>query len=157
MSRPFVKAGLLGGLLLVVFELLSLVPVLGCLSLPLMLIGYLVAGALAAYWLPPRREAGRAAGQGALAGLIAGAIGGLLQVVLTPLSIALIGGTEQVIAQLPPETLSQLQQAGIDPNALFGSGTFAGIALLCCFPTSLLIGAALGALGGLVCAAARPE
>ncbi len=157
MSRPFLKAGLAGGLLLIIFELLSLVPILGCLSLPLMLIGYLVTGALAGYWLPPRREAGPAAGQGALAGLIAGAIAGLLQVILTPLSVSLVGGADAFVSQLPLETLSQLQQAGIDPNVLFGSGTFAGIALLCCFPASLLIGAALGALGGLVFAAAKPE
>lgn len=157
MSRPFLKAGLIGGLILLIFELLSLIPILGCLSLPLMLIGYVVTGALAGYWLPPRREAGPAAGQGALAGLIAGAISGLLQVVLTPLSVALSGGAETLVAQLPADALAQLQQAGIDPNALFGAGTFAGIALLCCFPASLLIGAALGALGGLVLAAAKPE
>ena len=157
MSRPFLKAGLAGGVLLVALQLVSLIPFLSCLSLPLMLIGYLIAGALAAYWLPPRREAGPAAGQGALAGLIAGAISGLFLVILTPLGVAMSGGVDALVAQLPADMLAQLQQAGIDPSVLFNSGTFAGVALLCCFPVSLLIGAALGALGGLVFAAVKPE
>ncbi len=155
--RPFLKAGLIGGAILVVISLLSLIPVLGCVSLPLVLIGYLVVGALAAHYMSPRRETGRAAGQGALAGLIASLISGIVQTVLTPLGFSMSGGAEMLVAQLPAETLQQLQQAGIDPNVLFSGATMAGVSLLCCLPVSLLIGAGLGALGGVIYAAAKPE
>ncbi len=157
MNRPFLKAGLIGGAALVLISLIGLLPVVGCISLPLMLIGYVAVGALAAYWLPPRREAGPSAGQGALAGLIAGLISGLVNAILTPLGFAMSGGSQQLISQLPPETLLQLEQAGIDPNVLFGGGTLAGITLLCCLPAGLLVGAGLGALGGIILAAAKPE
>jgi len=157
MNRPFLKAGLIGGGILVIIGLIGLIPVVGCISLPLTLIGYVAVGALAAYWMTPRRESGRAAGQGALAGLIAGLISGIVQAILAPLGFAMSGGTDALISQLPPESLWQLEQAGIDPAALFGGGTMAGFALLCCLPAGLLIGAGLGALGGLIFAAAKPE
>lgn len=67
------------------------------------------------------------------------------------------GGAEAVIAQLPAEALQQLQQAGLDPNVVFGGGAVAGLSLLCCLPVGLLIGAGLGALGGVIYAAAKPE
>ncbi len=155
--RPFLKAGLIGGAILVVISLLSLIPVLGCVSLPLTLIGYLAVGALAVHYMPPRRESGRAAGQGALAGLIASLIAGLVQAILTPLGYSMSGGAETLLAQLPPDTLQQLQQAGVDPNVLFSGGALAGFSLICCLPVGLLIGAGLGALGGVIYAAARPE
>lgn len=155
--RPFLKAGFIGGAILVVISLLSLIPVLGCVSLPLVLIGYLVVGALAAHYMTPRRESGRAAGQGALAGLIASLISGLVQTILAPLGFSMSGGTEALVSQLPAETLQQLQQAGLDPNLLFSGGAMAGVSLFCCLPVSLLIGAGLGALGGVIYAAAKPE
>ncbi len=71
--------------------------------------------------------------------------------------MALSGGSQAFLSQLPPESLQALEQAGIDPNALFGGGTMAGLVLLCCFPLGLLLGAGLGALGGLIFAAAKPE
>lgn len=50
--RPFLKAGLIGGAILVVISFIGLVPVLGCVTLPLQLIGYLAVGALAAHYIP---------------------------------------------------------------------------------------------------------
>jgi hypothetical protein len=141
----------------VVFNLMGLISVLACIGLPLELLAYVAAGALAAYWLPPRREGGRAAGQGAIAGLLAGLIGAFTRTLLTPLSLAVSGGSQALISQLPPESLQALTQAGLDPNLLFNAGTLAGVTALCCLPTGLLIGAGLGALGGLIFAAAKPE
>jgi hypothetical protein len=157
MKSPALKAGLVGAAILLVVNLLSLIPVIGCISLTLELLAYLAIGALAGFWLTPRRETGRAAGQGALAGLLASVIGGLVRTALTPLSMRLSGGTQALLSQLPPETLQQLQQAGIDPNTLLGGGTMAGLTLLCCLPLMLLVGAGLGALGGLIFAAAKPD
>ncbi len=157
MKSPALKAGLIGAAVLLVVNLIGLIPLLSCLTLPLELVAYIAVGVLAAFWMTPRRETGRAAGQGALAGLIAGAVGGLIRAVLTPVSMALAGGSQVFLSQLPPESLQALQQAGIDPSTVFSGGTFAGIALLCCLPASLLLGAGLGALGGAIFAAARPE
>lgn len=157
MKSPALKAGLIGAAIVLVFNLVGIIPVIGCIGLPLELVAYVAIGALAAFWMTPRREAGRAAGQGALAGLIAGAVGGILRAILTPLSIKLSGGTSAILSQLPAESLQSLQQAGIDPNVIFGGGTMAGLVLVCCLPLGLLLGAGLGALGGLIFAAAKPE
>jgi hypothetical protein len=156
-SRPFIRAGILGGIALIVLDLLGLIPLVGVCALLLGVVVYAAAGAAAAHWLPPPRTAGPAAGQGALAGLIAALIGTLAQVALIPLSITMAGGSQNLANMLPPESLSQLQQVGIDPQALFSSGTYAGITLVCCLPAALVIGAGLGALGAAIYAAVRSD
>ena len=62
-----------------------------------------------------------------------------------------------MISQLPPATLQQFEQAGLDPAMFLNTGTVAGATALCCLPTGLIVGALLGALGGLIFAAVRPE
>jgi hypothetical protein len=155
--KPGVKAGLVGGAVLVILNLLGLVPVLGCLSLPLQLLAYVGIGVLAGFWLAPRREGGRAAGQGAIAGLIAAAIGGVVSIALAPVTLALSGGPQAILSQLPAESLAALRSAGIDPNTIINSGTTAGLTAICCVPIGLLLGAGLGALGGLILAGVKPE
>jgi uncharacterized membrane protein YvlD (DUF360 family) len=157
MKSPALKAGLIGAVIVLVLNLIGVIPMIGCLGLPLELLGYVVIGALAALWMTPRRETGRAAGQGALAGLIASAVSGIVRAILTPVSMQLSGGTSAILSQVPPDSLQALQQAGIDPNVVFGGGTMAGLVLVCCLPLGLLLGAGLGALGGLIYAAAKPE
>jgi hypothetical protein len=156
MKSPAVKAGLIGAAIALFLNLVGIIPVIGCIGLPLELIAYIAIGALAGFWTVPPRTTGRAAGQGALAGLIAGIASGIIRTILTPLSMKLSGGTSAMLSQLPPESLQQLQQAGLDPNVLFGGGTMAGLVLICCLPLGLLLGAGLGALGGLIFAAAKP-
>jgi hypothetical protein len=157
MKSPALKAGLIGAVIVLVLNLIGVIPVIGCIGLPLELLGYVVIGVLAALWMTPRRETGRAAGQGALAGLIAGAVSGIVRAILTPVTMQLSGGTAAILSQVPPDSLQALQQAGIDPNVVFGGGTMAGLVLVCCLPLGLLLGAGLGALGGLIYAAAKPE
>ena len=157
MKSPALKAGLIGAAIVLVLNLVGMIPVIGCIGLPLELLAYAVIGALAALWMTPRREAGRAAGQGALAGLIAGAVSGVVRAILTPISMQLSGGTAAILSQVPAESLQALQQAGIDPNLIFGGGTMAGLMFVCCLPLGLLLGAGLGALGGAIYASARPE
>ncbi len=156
MKSPALKAGLIGAAIALFLNLVGIIPVIGCIGLPLELIAYIAIGALAGFWIVPPRTTGRAAGQGALAGLIAGIASGIIRTILTPLSMKLSGGTSAMLSQLPPESLQQLQQAGLDPNVLFGGGTMAGLVLICCLPLGLLLGAGLGALGGLIYAAAKP-
>jgi hypothetical protein len=157
MKRPALKAGLIGAAIVLVLNLVGIIPMISCLALPLELVAYVVIGALAALWITPRREAGRAAGQGALAGLIAGAVSGIVRAILTPISMQLSGGTSAILSQVPPESLQALQQAGIDPNVIFGGSAMAGLVLICCLPLGLMLGAGLGALGGLIFAAVKPE
>jgi hypothetical protein len=47
--KPGVKAGLVGGAALIVLNLVGLVPVLGCVALPLQLLFYIGIRVLAAY------------------------------------------------------------------------------------------------------------
>ena len=155
--RPWLKAGLIGAGIMVVLSLLSMVPFLSCLAFPLQFLAYLGVGGLAAAYLPPRRETGRAAGQGSLAGFLAGLASGLVSLILTPLTLATQGGAAAIINQMPPEMLQQFEQAGVDPGRLLNTGTITGMTGLCCLPTGLIMGAVLGALGGLIYAAVKPE
>jgi hypothetical protein len=155
--KPGVKAGLVGGAALVILDLVGLVPVLGCVAIPLQLLFYVGIGVLAAFWMAPRRAGGPAARQGAVAGLIAGAIGGIASVALAPVSLAMSGGPQAILRQFPPESLQALQSAGIDPSAIVNAGTTAGLTAICCLPIGLLLGAGLGAVGALILAGAKPE
>jgi hypothetical protein len=154
--KPGIKAGLIGGAVIIVLNLIGLVPVLGCLSMPLQLLGYVGIGMLAGFWLAPRREGGRAAGQGAIAGLLAAAIGGVVSIALAPVTLALSGGPQAILSQMPAESLDALRSAGIEPSAIINSGTTAGLTAICCVPVGLLLGAGLGALGGLIFAGIKP-
>ena len=156
MNRPAVRAGLICGVAAVVATLLGLIPVLGCISLPLAWLIYLGAGVLAAAWMAPPRQSGAGAGQGALAGVIAGLINGLAGMALAPLSLALSGGPEQIINQIPAESLQQLAQAGIDPRMFISTSGIVAINGVCC-GLGLIVAVALGALGGLIYAAAKPQ
>jgi hypothetical protein len=158
MNRAWLKAGLLGGGVLVLLNLIGVIPLplLGCLVFILELVAFIGVGALAARWLPRPYTSGRAAGEGAVAGLLMGVIGALVSTLLAPLGLTLSGGSNAILKQFPPETLQQLEQAGIDPGVLFGGGTAAGITALCCFPLGAIFGAALGALGGLIYASVNP-
>ncbi|OQA47132.1 MAG: hypothetical protein BWY52_00319 [Chloroflexi bacterium ADurb.Bin325] len=157
MTRSFIKAGVFGGIAMLALNLLGLIPLISLCVLPLSLVAYAATGALAASWMPPPRTSGAAAGQGALAGLITGLIAGLLQAALTPVSFALAGGAQTLLSQLPAESLQQFEELGINPEAVFGPGVFAAFALVCCLPLTLLLGAGLGALGGVIYAAVRSE
>jgi hypothetical protein len=157
MNRPWLRAGLIGAGILLVLSLLSLVPLVSCISPILQIVAFIGIGALAGSYLPPRREGGRAAGQGAIAGLIAGLVGAVVSTLLAGVGLATAGGTAAILQQLPPETLQQFEQAGLDPAMFVNTGTVVGATALCCLPAGLIAGALLGALGGLIYAAAKPE
>ena len=156
MRRPAVKAGLIGGAAVAIVALLGLIPVCGCLGVPAQILIYLAAGGLAAHMMPPRRESGPAAGEGAIAGVITGLIGGLIGMILAPIGLALSGGANQILSQLPPEALSAFRDAGIDPSIFLGTGSALGVGAVCC-GVGIVAAVLLGALGGLIYAAVRPE
>jgi len=146
-GKAGLKAGLIGGGVAVILTFTQLVPCLGCLTVPLMLLAYGVAGALAAYWLPTPRTAGDGAAAGAVAGAVAGALGGLAWMGVSVLMYSQMGGVDYIVQALPPEVLQMLQQYGIDPSTAFSSGMYTATSAVCCGVLSLS-GIGLGALVG---------
>ena len=151
----WLKAGLIGGGVLIVLQLIGLVPFLGCVTLPLTILVYIAAGAWAASSLPPVRQAGKGAGQGALAALVAQVIGGIVGLIIAIVQAA-SGATARALAQIPPEALQQLQDAGIPSDMLFGTVGASIIGSLCCL-TGIVVAAILGAIGGAIYAAIKPS
>lgn len=155
----WLKAGLIGAAVVIVLNLLGLIPCAGCFTWILGLATYGCVGALAAYWMPPVRMAGAAAGQGALAGLIAGAIGGVVGVFLSVVQAAVLRPA-QWFSQIPPEALREMHRVGIDLGAFAEMGAGVGGAMTCgtiCCGVGLAIAAGLGALGGIIFVAVKPE
>jgi hypothetical protein len=156
MNRPAVRAGLIGGAAAVVVALLGLIPVCGCFSWLLTLVVFLGSGLLAARWLPAPRQAGPAAAEGAIAGVIAGAANLVINMLLAPLGVALSGGPQSVLSQVPAEYLKALADAGIDPSSLVNTGSILGVAA-CCGIVGVVFAAGLGALGGVIYGGAKPQ
>ncbi len=152
---PWIKAGLIGGAVLVVINLLGLIPCVAIFSCLLGLLIYIGIGALAAYWMPPLREAGAAAGQGALAAVVAALIGGIVNTIITTIQMA-ITDTAAILSQIPADSLQQLEQAGVDPTMFVGPGFGALIGSGCCL-VGLILAAILGAVGGAVFAAIKAD
>ncbi len=160
-GKAGLKAGLIGVAVMLVLTLLALIPLaaLQCVCCGVDLLAYAGIGVLAAFFLTPPRTAGTGAGAGAIAGLISGAGAGLINLVVTAVRVATRGpvGSMPVI---DPQVLRQLREYGVDPQefARFTQG-WSGVGIggsLCCLG-SLAIGAALGAIGGAIFAAAKAE
>jgi hypothetical protein len=148
----WLKAGLIGAAVGVVLQILGIIPCVGCVTWLLAWVSYGCIGALAAYWMPPRRQPGPAAGHGALAGAIAATIGGGVGVILA-LGIATVLVPLQLIGY-------GMEGSSVGPSALWE--TFAAMigSVTCgtgCYLVGVGIAAGLGALGGLLFAAIQPE
>jgi MFS family permease len=156
MNRPWLKAGLIGGGVLILLNLLSVIPLplLGCLTFLLEIVAFIGVGALAAYWFPPPRLSGRAAGQGALAGLLMGIIGALASTLLARWAPRSPRQQRHHGTRCHPKPSCSSSRPALTA-VLFGSGTRPATAV-CCFPAGAIIGAAQGALGGLIYASANP-
>lgn len=152
---PWIKAGLIGGAVVAALNLLGLIPCVAIVSCALGLLIYAGAGALAAYWMPPLRAAGPAAGQGALAGGLAALVGGIVNAIAATIQLA-VADTATILSQIPPESLEQLEAAGIDPAAFTGPAAGAVYGSICCLG-GLVLGAILGAIGGAIFAAVKSD
>ena len=161
MTKAGLKAGAVGAAVIVILNLIGLIPCAGCVVCILGLLVYVGAGALAAYWLPPVRTAGDSAGAGAIAGVVAGIVGGIVNMIISALRFTISGGPEAAMrqmGQLPPEVMRELQQTGIDPSIFAGTSIAGviGISAMCCV-LGFILAAVLGAIGGVIFAAAKPE
>jgi hypothetical protein len=152
---PWIKAGLVGAVVLIVLDLIGLIPCVGCFTWILVLVAYVGIGALAAYWMPPLREAGAAAGQGALAAALAALVGGIVYAILTTIQMA-VTDTGVILSQLPAESIQQLEEAGLDPAMFVGPGGGALCGSACCL-IGIILAAALGAIGGAIFAAVKAD
>jgi len=151
----WLKAGLIGAAMLVLLNLIGLIPLLVCITLPLTILAYAVIGGLAASYLPPVRTAGQGAGHGALAALIASLIGGVVGLIIGVIQASLVD-TAQILSQLPPEFQQVIRDSGISPSFLAGAGGATIRGSICC-GVGMLIAASLGAIGGAILAAAKPD
>lgn len=156
MSKAGLKAGLIGGAIVAVLQLVGLIPCVGCFTLLLGWATYVVAGVLAAYWLPTPRSAGDGAGAGAIAGVVTGIIGGIFGMIVAGIQFTITGGSAAVMSQIPQESLDALREAGMDPAMFTNIGAVLGISAVCCV-LGMAIAAALGAIGGAVFAAVQSE
>ena len=84
MMSASLKAGLIGGAIALVLSVVAgIIPCVGCITSVLMLLVYVGAGALAAFWLPAPRSAGPGAGAGAIAGVITSLVGGVVSMIVS--------------------------------------------------------------------------
>jgi len=161
MTQVGLKAGAVGAGAVIVLNLMGLIPCVGCFTCILGLLAYVGAGALAAYWLPPVRTAGESASAGAIAGVVAGIVGGIVNMMIAALQFTISGGSRAMMrqmGQLPPEVMRELQQTGIDPRIFAGTSITGviGISAMSCV-LGFILAAVLGAIGGVIFAAAKPE
>jgi hypothetical protein len=158
----WLKAGLIGGAVLALLSILLtfLGQTLGleCAIELLTLLVFAGIGALAAYWMPPIRQAGPAAGQGALAAVLAQLIGGIVLTILSVIRASFVD-TSAVISNLDPALLDSLVEMGLDVQVVETMMGPAGAVLsgsLCCLG-GLIFAAILGAVGGALFAAIKSD
>jgi hypothetical protein len=159
MTQAGLKAGAVGAGVIIVLNLIGLIPCVGCIAGILGLLAYVGAGALAAYWLPPVRTAGEGAGAGAIAGVVAGIVGGIVNIIIAALRFVISGGpgaAMRQMGQVPPEVMRQLYDAGLDPRLFASIGGVIGLSAVCCV-FGFVLAAILGAIGGIIFAAVKPD
>lgn len=158
----WLKAGLIGAIILVVLKVIEVIPCAVCCLLPVEWVVLGCIGALAAYWIPQgARSMGAGAGQGALAGLIAAAIAGVIGIGVNVVGTTLLQPLQEAAwRSMPPEVMQGMFESGLDPSMLTGAGTSVvdtiGGGAVCC-GVGLVVAAALGALGGLIFAAVKGD
>ncbi len=156
MPRGTLRTGLIGAALGAGLGLVSVIPVVGCLALPLTLILYAGIGIFAALQLPPPRAPSLGAGVGAITGALSGLGYGLINMIVTPLMFIMMGGPQEIVQDLPPQLLGMYRQAGLDPHMFFTPFTVTLSTGLCCL-SSVVFAAMLGAIGGVITAVINPQ
>jgi hypothetical protein len=152
MSVSGLKAGLAGSIGLLVFLLLSLVPIPSPLNILLVGLGFFVvwistgmlAGVLAGEEIQTRRQA---VGTGAMAGFVAGIGGGIAGMVIAAFGALFPDLGEGVLAQFSPSQLEALAQIGILPDTIRLAGSVLS-SMVTCGIGGTAVSVILGSLGG---------
>lgn len=159
--QAILKAGGIGAAILIVLNLLSLIPCVGCLTFFVQLAVYVVIGILAVRFMVMPRNVNSGATNGAVATLAAALVAGLVGVLINAAYFAVTGSAQmfQALSELPPEQLAALSEAGIDPSILAGGVGIAGVlglSVICCGLWAVFA-ALLGAGGGAFWASRNPS
>ena len=159
LRSPGIRAGLIGGAAAALLSLLGLIPFFGCLTMPVSLVVYFGSGVLAAILQLRRRP--RLATQnvtqaGFLAGLVAGLIDAIVGLLTVPLALAMTGGSQTIVTQLPVEITSLVDALGLTPQTVFGTAGLLVLAGLLALAT-IVLATLLSTLGSLLLAASRPS
>jgi hypothetical protein len=153
--KPWIKAGIAGGILQIIFTLPSFAAfylpaaVGGILSLfacCLFLTLYPLPGVLDVHWTAESRTEGKLLLAGALAGLLATAIDSVATLLMVAI-LSISGGFERYLQQTIPNEMEIFEQTGMD--FLFSTGGLlvqTGIGLI----FHVLTGVVLSALGALI-------
>lgn len=158
LRSPGIRAGVIGGTLAALLSLLSLIPFFGCLTLPVSLLVYFGAGALAAVLQLRRRPRATTQGvtqAGFLAGLVTGLIDAIVGLLTVPLALALTGGSQAIVTQLPVEVTSLVDALGLAPETVFGTAGLLLLAAVIALAT-IVLATLLSTLGSVLLAASRP-
>jgi len=161
----WLKAGLIGGVILFFIDIIGQIPIICCCTPLLMLIVYVVVGVLAASYMPPPRDTGKAAGQGALAAVVASVIGGIINLIISLIRVAFWSTTQmgQAWTDIPPELRYMLRDMGLEPEMINEFSSFAagiGGTTICgsiCCLGGVIIAAILGAIGAAIYAASKSD
>jgi hypothetical protein len=153
--HPGLRAGILGAAASIILSLLALIPFFGCLIMPISLLLYVGIGMLAAYLQLRRRpqtSKQRIAQLGFLAGLVTGLADGVVGLATVPLALPMTGGSEAILAQLPPWVADLLSGLGLAPADVFSTGGLFVLAALIAILT-VVLATLLGTVGSLIYAA----
>jgi hypothetical protein len=158
--KPWIKAGLIGGVLQIVFTLPSLAAfylplalggLLSILSLCFFLFLYPLPGVLDVHWTSESRTERQAMGAGALAGLLSTVIYGAATLIMVVV-LSLSGGFEAYLRRLMPEAMDLIQESGM--SFLFSTGVLlAEMSVLLLFHAFLVV--AISTLGSVVYSGAK--
>ncbi len=158
--KPWIKAGIVGGILQIVFTLpsfaafylpLAVGGLLSILSLCFFLFLYPLPGGLDVHWTVEPRTERQSMVAGALAGLLSTIIYGAATLIMV-IVLSLTGGFEAYLRRLMPEVMDLIQESGM--SFLFSTGVLlAEMSILLLFHVFLVV--AISTLGSVVYAGAK--
>jgi hypothetical protein len=137
-----VKAGGLAAAAGLVLALLSAIPFINCLVLPLLCVAWFalpIAAGMAYGYFTPGKET---TGQSALGGALAGGFGGLAYSLVNGIFGAVTGRTTAALDQL--QGIEGLEGVAVDPTGFSVGGLLLGICI------SVFAGLLFGAIGGVL-------
>ncbi len=145
MAHVGLRVGLIGAATSLLIAFLSLVPLAGnCLVWLFSLLLWIAQGILVAYWRDPLADEIDVARAAALASGIAVLTGGLATILLAPIGLFLLGGTEGALRLLPSSLVSVYRSLDVAPATLFSPAGVFLIGFLTCglqFLMAPLVGA----------------
>jgi len=116
-NKSWLKAGLIGAAISSVLSLFSVIPIIGCLMIPILCITWFLvpggAGFLAAKWTKTNGNTGLGAKQGVLAGITVGVIGGFVSFILSMITSLINAGSSTMTSYFNEDTDLSFLPAGI--------------------------------------------